>query len=109
MLISLKLKKLFRNNNISKCEQVEEIFKSSTYLAWNNNLISNTSESSPSITTLNSRNTTKRRRKIYRFRDNHTTGDDQVSSDSNIDQTLVPSMVEKNLNNVIDFESILPN
>jgi len=77
--------KKLRNNNISKCEQIEEIFKSSAYLAWNNiDLISNTGESStPSITTLNSKNTTKRRRKTYRSRDNHAMGNDQVSSNSN--------------------------
>jgi len=35
--------------------------------------------------------------------------DDRVSSNSNIDQTLIPSMVEKNFNNVMKFEGILLN
>jgi len=89
-------KKFIKSKNICSRDQVEKVFKSSAYLAWeNNDFLSNfgTSEisSTPSVIIGKTKNPPKRRFKSNRKTSTAASDSDQAHSSDFIDITLIPA------------------
>jgi len=90
-------KRLIKSKNISNCNQVERIFKSSAYLAWDNfDLLSEhditDSGSFPPISRFRMRRSASRKSKPNKLNNPTIVDNDYNCNNNSMDNTLVPTM-----------------
>jgi len=104
-------KRLIKGKNISNCDQVEKIFKSSAYLAWDNfDLFSDhditDSGSFPPISRIRKRRSAVRNSKPNKINEPTIVDSDYNCNNINMDNTLVPTMVGGD-NATVDQQTVM--